>query len=689
MGAGDGVIVRRPRAHRSRLTVMVVVLSVVGAVLIDAGPAAATAPPPIRVDGVNLSFGSVMVGTTSPAQTVTITNAGSSTATGLFIVWPSNPAFQFVDSTCDTALAAGAACQAHFTYTPTGVLRQVASVTVGTAGGGARQVFMVGWPDAPAFPLRVTPTRLDFGPLPIGTTSATQTMVVTNASAANLSFVATTDGSGPFAMTTTCAGNPKFLQHGGSCSYTYSLKPSAAGDVRFEAALHLAIVGGPSATIPVSLAGHGGTSGQPPLRVTRTRLDFGTVPIGATSTSQSVQVTNVSAQPVTMSFAGGGPDGDFRAAFACPSTLDAGASCQIGEDAEPLAPGLRAASANFDIVVAGGDTIHVPVVLTAHGGGTGPRPEGSPTNLDLGNAAAGHSTAVGVVRVHNSGNAPMMGVTLTPTGPAVSQITTAASTCSSTLGVGGSCTFGFRYTPTDSARHFASYKVESSGQPLYLNVSGGPPVPVHEAFVFLAYFEFLNRGPTPGERSSTVSALDSGATTRRAVITSLASSQERVTTIVQALYADTLGRPGDPGGVSFWVGQIRSGAQTVAQVAAQMYASDEYFTHLGGGTNATWISDLYVKLLGRQPDPGGRNYWVQETVAHGRVNVAGRFFESLESRRTRVTRLYLFLLGRNPDTGGRDFWAGQILTHGDIVLAVELASSDEYVIRAASGQGLG
>jgi hypothetical protein len=43
-----------------------------------------------------------------------------------------------------------------------------------------------------------------------------------------------------------------------------------------------------------------------------------------------------------------------------------------------------------------------------------------------------------------------------------------------------------------------------------------------------------------------------------------------------------------------------------------------------------------------------------------------------------VTGLYQSLLGRGPDPVGRDYWAGQVLSQGDIALAASLASSDEY-----------
>lgn len=212
-----------------------------------------------------------------------------------------------------------------------------------------------------------------------------------------------------------------------------------------------------------------------------------------------------------------------------------------------------------------------------------------------------------------------------------------------------------------------------------LTVSATTP---SESFVKAAYQDFLNRQPTASELSTTAAALDAGTASRASVVRSLSTSPEYVTALVQRLYLDTLGRPGDSGGVAYWVEQLRTGRRSVAQVAASFYASPEYFTGIGGGTNQTWVRDLYVKLLGRAADAEGTTYWVGQTVATSRTDVAFRFYQSLESRRTWVTRLYQALLGRAPDTDGRDYWAGRITTEGDLALAANLASSAEYATRA-------
>ncbi|MCU1452101.1 MAG: hypothetical protein JWN46_247 [Acidimicrobiales bacterium] len=203
-------------------------------------------------------------------------------------------------------------------------------------------------------------------------------------------------------------------------------------------------------------------------------------------------------------------------------------------------------------------------------------------------------------------------------------------------------------------------------------------------FVKAAYADFLGRPPTADELGRTTAQLNGGSITRAMVVQQLAGSEEWVSAIVQALYRDTLGRQGDPAGIAFWSSEIRSGRVSVSGTTAEFYASDEYYARLGGGTNSSWVSDLYKKLLHRSADDRGLSFWIGETARVGRSSVAVEFVQSPESRITRVDALYLKLLGRRPDAAGEAYWADRILVDGDLALAANLAASDEYLARAAT-----
>jgi len=201
-----------------------------------------------------------------------------------------------------------------------------------------------------------------------------------------------------------------------------------------------------------------------------------------------------------------------------------------------------------------------------------------------------------------------------------------------------------------------------------------------EAFVRALHEDFLGRPATDVEVAGKVAELAAGRT-RADVVRGFAGSDPWIQALIDGYYRSTLGRAADDAGRAFWIRVIRSGVAP-AVVASDFYASDEYH-HRVGGTDAAWIADLYEELLHRPADAEGAAYWVGQLAAGvPRRQAALSFYQSLESRLTRVTGLYQALLGRDPDAGGRQHWAGVLADGHDLKLSVNLASSDEYWSRA-------
>jgi hypothetical protein len=202
-------------------------------------------------------------------------------------------------------------------------------------------------------------------------------------------------------------------------------------------------------------------------------------------------------------------------------------------------------------------------------------------------------------------------------------------------------------------------------------------------FVAAAYEAFLGRPPSAAELDLHAVALDRASESRRQLVDGLSASPEWVERTVDGLYQDILGRAGDDGGRSYWTDEITSRHRSVAAVATYFYSSPEYYSGLGGGSDTTWVTDLYRAILDRQPDPGGLAFWVA-LAPHHRGDVARRIFQSRESRERRVAALYDELLHRAPDPDGLAYWQQQILSTGDLGLAAALASSDEFFANAQS-----
>jgi hypothetical protein len=206
----------------------------------------------------------------------------------------------------------------------------------------------------------------------------------------------------------------------------------------------------------------------------------------------------------------------------------------------------------------------------------------------------------------------------------------------------------------------------------------------YDQFVKAAYQDFLGRAPSASELAAKTGPLAAGTLSKQAFLSTMANSDEWLNAIVTKMYADTLGRAPDAAGLAGWTTFLRNKTLTVADVASRFYASDEYYLYHAGGTPTSWVTALYQKLLNRTPDAAGLAAWVANTSspAWGRARVAFEFYQSLESRLKRVDALYQVLLGRAPDPVGWPFWANTVLSTGDITLAVSLADSEEYWLRA-------
>ena len=202
-----------------------------------------------------------------------------------------------------------------------------------------------------------------------------------------------------------------------------------------------------------------------------------------------------------------------------------------------------------------------------------------------------------------------------------------------------------------------------------------------EAFVTAASRDFVRRFPTPTQLRQLAGQLDSGRLTRAQLVAAYGTSDAWIGAAVDGYYLTTLGRAPDPTGRRYWIEELRSGTPS-AEVAAQFFASTEYFRR-SGGTNQAWIRALYLGILGREPDPAGWAAWV-EAADNGnpRVGIATTFYQAPESRAKRVRELYLALLGRQPDADGLRTWTDVLRNGRDIELAIRLASSAEYEDRS-------
>ncbi|MDH3680486.1 MAG: SpoIID/LytB domain-containing protein, partial [Acidimicrobiia bacterium] len=225
----------------------------------------------------------------------------------------------------------------------------------------------------------------------------------------------------------------------------------------------------------------------------------------------------------------------------------------------------------------------------------------------------------------------------------------------------------------DSVRSFLGLKSNwfTPGSVVGPDRSGTPEA----AYIDRTYQTFTGRAATSEEIETWFDEVAAG--DRRAITDALVTSEFFLGELVDDLYQTALGRAPDDGGRAYWIDRLRNGVK-LESVGVLFYGSQEYYDS-AGGTDAAFVSALYRDILGREPDPGGQAYW-EGMLARGAArldDVASGFYSSLESRRARAMALHLRLRGVAAGDEARDALAGRLVDVDDLVVAAEIAASQE------------
>ena len=184
-------------------------------------------PATDTLNATSLSFAPQLVGTASAAKTVTITNSGDEPLT-LITATVSLGDYTVNASACATNVPGHQSCAIAVAFAPTtpgtrsGMLTITDSVHTGAA---ALTVALTGNGLAPSG-ISLLPSSLAFGAEGVGSTSATQTLTLTNESSSPLSGLTYAAG-GNFAVQPGSCGST--LAAGGHCALTASFTPNATG----------------------------------------------------------------------------------------------------------------------------------------------------------------------------------------------------------------------------------------------------------------------------------------------------------------------------------------------------------------------------------------------------------------------------------------------------------------------------
>jgi len=465
-------------------------------------------PPAISISPAALTFSAQNIGTTSPSQTINVTNTGTQPISFSSIALAgANPAdFALASNACGSSLAVGLSCALGVTFSPTAAGTRTAAVNFTDNVTGSPQSVSLSGVALGSTSISVNPTSLTFPTQNTGTTSAAQTVTINNTGNQPVtisSITLTGANAGDYALATnTC---PSSLAVAGTCSLTVKFSPTAGGTRTAAVTITDNATGSPQS---VTLTG----TGQVPattINVTPSALTFATQNTGTTSAAQTVTISNTGNQSVTISSIAltGTNAGDYAlVANNCPSSLAVSANCSFGVTFSPTASGPRSAAVAITDNANGSPQ---SVTLTGTGLVTSTSISVSPSVLTYPTQNTGTTSAAQTVTISNTGNQPVAISSFALSGTNAGDYALVANNCPSSLAVSANCSFGVTFSPTAAGTRSAAVSISdnATGSPQSVTLTGTGQVPTTTINVSPATLTFSTQftGTTSSAQTVTIS----------------------------------------------------------------------------------------------------------------------------------------------------------------------------------------
>src|SRR2546425_763316 len=411
--------------------------------------------PAISLSSASLIFGNQLIGTTSPAQTVALTNSGNATL-NITSVAASGDFAQ--TSNCGTSLAVGAGCTISATFTPTAAGLRTGGVAITSdARGSVPVITLTGIGFAPGISL--SSTILIFADQFVGTTSAPQTVALNNGSGPRLA-ITRIFARGGFCQTNTCGSG---VASGSGCTISVTFKPTARGTRTGTVTITDSGSGSPRT---ITLAG---TGAAPVVTLIPPSLSLtGNQTVGTTSLPLPVTLTNSGNAALTITSIVA--SSNFFQTSNCGNSLAAGASCTISVTFTPTMPGLL--TGTISITDNAADSPQ-KISLTGNAVDTGPAVKLSTLILTFASQPLGTFSAAQTATLTNTGNAALTITSIVPSGDF---IPATGTTCANggSVAASASCTINVSFAPTAIGTRAGAIIItdNAGGSPHVINLIG-------------------------------------------------------------------------------------------------------------------------------------------------------------------------------------------------------------------------
>jgi hypothetical protein len=173
----------------------------------------------ISFSATSLTFSSG-VNVASAAQAITITNSGTATLT--FSSFTVSTNYNITSNNCGTNLSTGSTCSVDVAFTPASAGADNGQLTITDNAPASPQTITL---NGTGTSVSVSPTSLSFSGVAQGSTSALQSVTLSNSSTSAVAITSIT-ASASFAVSNTCNGS---IAASGSCTISVTFTPTASG----------------------------------------------------------------------------------------------------------------------------------------------------------------------------------------------------------------------------------------------------------------------------------------------------------------------------------------------------------------------------------------------------------------------------------------------------------------------------
>ena len=400
----------------------------------------------------SLMFNDQAVGTVSSTRTVTLTNTGNAGLTITQVLQAGN--FTETDNCANMTIAAGGNCSLQVTFAPAVTGSLLGEIVVSANVYGGQIAIVLSGTGTAAGTITISPVSADFGQVDVGSTSATQTVEVSNTGGQAVTF-ASISVTGPFSVSTSFANacGTGALGAGNACPAAVTFTPTQSG----AAAGTLTFIDS-AGTQAVSLNGSG--LAPPTDSLIPGSLAFPATAEGQLSPVQTVTVTNTGDLPLNSILFS--VTGEFLIASSssgsstgtCNNNLPAHASCSINIQFAPTELGSLSGALTVS------DALRSQAVSLAGTGVEPPALGASPSSLTFLSQQPGVASVPQIVTVTNTGGATLMGLgtQIAPSGA----FSALPNTCGTTLAAGASCLLQIVFNPATTGGSAATLTISSS-----------------------------------------------------------------------------------------------------------------------------------------------------------------------------------------------------------------------------------